>query len=130
MRAQQDDKQQFLPHEVFAAEFKDHCVPQTLFFSELTGASESKVSRLSAGDTMARLIRISPWSCYDRSTAADHLAVLSALAAQSTGYALAAGRDLLDPETSVKLIGSYARRVADRASAAPPDYGPRRRWSN
>lgn len=109
LKAQDDDKQLFLPHGVFAAEFKDHCIPRTLFFSELSGASHSRVSCLSPGDTMARLIRMNPWSCYDRSTAAAHLAVLSALARQSPGYSLLAGNDLLDPETSVKLIATYVR---------------------
>ena len=104
-----DDKRLFVPHGVFAAEFRGNCVPGTLFFSELTGGTRSRVSRLSQGDTMARLIRMSPWSCYDRSTAAEHLAVLSALARQSTGYSLLAGTDLLDPETSATLIAGYTQ---------------------
>ncbi len=99
MTAQDDDKKQFVPHGVFAG-FKDNCVPGTLFFSALNGGSHSQVSRLSPADTMARLTRMNPWSCYDRSTAAEHLAVLSALVKQSAGYSLLAGRDLLDPETS------------------------------
>jgi ABC-type iron transport system FetAB ATPase subunit len=73
------DKYQFLPHAVFAAEFQDRCIPRTLFFSELSGGDRSSVSRLAPGDTMARLIRMSPWSCYDRSTAVEHL--------RSTGHA-------------------------------------------
>ena len=77
---------------VFAGDFKDHCIPRTLFFSELSGDSRSRVSPLSPGETMARLIRMSPWSCYDRSTAADHLAVLSASGEAGHGL-LAARRD-------------------------------------
>jgi hypothetical protein len=107
MEAEGSDKTQFVPHGVFPGDFKDHCIPGTLFFSALTGEAHSRVSRLSPGDTMARLIRMNPWSCYDRPTAADHLAVLSALVRQSTGYALLAGKDLLDPEASAKLIASY-----------------------
>ena len=107
--AQEHHKKQFVPHGVFAAEFKDNCIARTLFFCELSGGSHSHVSRLSPGDTMSRLIRMNPWSCYDRSTAAEHLAVLSALAKQSTGYSLLAGKDLLDPETSVRLMASYTR---------------------
>ena len=99
-----DDKRLFVPHGVFAAEFKDNCVPGMLFFSELTGAAHSRVARLSRSETMARLIRMSPWSCYDRSTAAEHLAVLSALVRQCAGYSLLAGTDLLDPDASVRLI--------------------------
>lgn len=104
-----DNKRLFAPHGVFASEFRDTCVPATLFFPELTGAPGSRVSRLPAGEAMARLIRMSPWSCYDRSTAANHLAVLSALVRQSVSYSLLAGTDLLDPETSAALILGYTR---------------------
>ena len=100
---EEDDKRLFEPHGVFAAGFRDHCVPGTLFFSELSGG-RSRVSRLSPGEAMARLIRMSPWSCYDRTTAAGHLAVLSALARQARAYSLRAGTDLLDPETTASLI--------------------------
>jgi len=104
LAVQDDDKSLFLPHGVFTAGFRDNCVPGTLFFSELSGGSRSRVARLSPGEAMARLIRMSPWSCYDRATAADHLAVLSALARQASAYRLLAGTDLLDPETSANLI--------------------------
>jgi len=106
-----NDKKQFVPHRVFNSEFKEQCIPQTLFFCELAGGSRSQALRLSPGETMARLIRMNPWSCYDRSTAAQHLAVLSVLVKQSTGYSLLAGKDLLDPETSANLISGYTRLV-------------------
>lgn len=104
-----DDKQQFLPQDVFAGPFTDRCVPGTLVFAEVTGARDSRVSPLSASETMARLIRMNPWSCYDRATAADHLAVLSALATQATAYALRAGRDLLDSDAAVATIAACTR---------------------
>ena len=104
-----NDKKQFVPHRVFHSEFKEQCIPQTLFFSQLSGGERSHVLQLSSAETMARLIRMNPWSCYDRSTAAEHLAVLSALVKQSTGYSLLAGKDLLDPETSANLIAGYTR---------------------
>ena len=103
------EKRLFLPHDVFGDAFRDRCVPGTLLFPTLTGADRTDVSRLSAGDAMARLIRMSPWCCYDRPTASGHLAVLSALAGQATAYALHAGRDLLDPDTAVTLIAACAR---------------------
>jgi hypothetical protein len=105
---QEDDKQQFAPHGVFTAGFRDSCLPGTLVFPELSGGSRSRVSRLSAGEAMARLIRMSPWSCYDRTTAAGHLAVLSALARQARAYAVLAGTDLLDAEASTDLIAGCA----------------------
>ena len=104
---QDDDKQVFAPHGVFTAGFRDHCVPSTLFFSELSGDSRSRVSPLSSGEAMGRLIRMSPWSCYDRTTAGGHLSVLSALARQARAYSLLAGTDLLDAETTANLIAGW-----------------------
>jgi len=104
---QSRDKKQFLPHRVFDSEFREQCLPRTLFFSQISGEERSQVSRLSSAESMARLIRMSPWSCYDRSTAAEHLAALSALVKQSTGYSLLAGKDLLDPARAKELISSY-----------------------
>lgn len=109
MQAQRADKRKFVPHRVFNSEFKEQCIPRTLFFSELAGGNRSQVLRLSPGETMARLIRMNPWSCYDRTTAADHLAVLATLVKQSTAYSLLAGKDLLDPETAANLIAGYTR---------------------
>ena len=106
---QSKDKKQFLPHRVFDSELKEQCLPRTLFFSQVSGGECSRVSRLSSAETLARLIRMSPWSCYDRATATEHLAVLSALVTQSTGYSLLAGKDLLDPARAAGLISSYTR---------------------
>jgi hypothetical protein len=104
-----NDKKQFIPHAVFNSKFNEHCIPQTLFFSQLSGSECSHVLPLSSAETMARLVRMNPWSCYDRLTAAEHLAVLSALVKQSAGYSLLAGKDLLDTETSANLIADYTR---------------------
>jgi ABC-type thiamine transport system ATPase subunit len=108
-QAQPDVKKQFVPHRMFNSEFKEQCIPKKLFFSQLSGGKRSHVLRLSSTEIMARLIRMNPWSCYDRSTAPEHLAVLSALVKQSEGYSLLAGKDLLDPETAVKLVAGYTR---------------------
>lgn len=103
----QHDKQLFWPEGVFAAECRNNCIPRTLFFTELSGDSRSRVTLLSPGETMARLIRMSPWSCYDRVTAVDHLMALAGLARQATAYWLRAGTDLLDPQASAALIADY-----------------------
>jgi hypothetical protein len=109
LKAQRDDKTLFAPHNVFYSEFRENCVPSALFFSQIGTGERSQISVLSAGETMVRLIRMNPWSCYDQTTAANHLAVLSALVKQSRGYALIAGKDLLDPNISARLIASYTR---------------------
>jgi hypothetical protein len=106
---QRDGKQHFLPHGVFPAEFTERCVPGLLLFPTLTGVSHSRVEGLSPGDALARLIRMSPWSCYDRGTASAHLTALSMLAKQASGHALLAGLDMLDPEASVRVIEAWVR---------------------
>jgi hypothetical protein len=107
------DKQSIAPHALFAGGFRDCAAPAALIFAELTGAARTEVAPLSPGDAMARLIRMSPWSAYDRATAPAHLAALSALAKQAPAHALRAGRDLLDPEASVRavtaVVGGAAR---------------------
>ncbi len=105
----ESEKKQFVPHRVFNSEFKDQCIPKKLLFSQLSGGERSRVLPLSSAETFTRLIRMNPWSCYDRVTAADHLAVLSALVKQSRGYSLLAAKDLLDPETAANLIAGYTR---------------------
>ena len=110
----QEGKRPFAPHEVFAGGFRDCCRPGVLLFPELTGAARTDVARLATGDTMARLIRMSPWSCYDRATAPQHLEVLSRLARQTTGYAVRAGRDLLEPSAPVDVVAGCVREALDR----------------
>ncbi|MEP6569207.1 MAG: hypothetical protein ABJC10_05475 [Acidobacteriota bacterium] len=108
-KPQKDEKKQFTPHDVFAGAFREHCMPRVLFFSQVSGDEQSRVCKLSPGEAMARLIRMNPWSCYDQATAADHLAVLSALVKQSRGYSLFAGTDLLDPDCAVRLIETHTK---------------------
>ena len=109
MEAQPDDKKQFVPHGVFDSKFRNDCIPRRLFFTELSQRDHSRVLQLSSAETMARLIRMNPWSCYDRATAPEHLTVLATLAKQSSGYSLLAGRDLLDADAAASLIGHYTR---------------------
>ena len=103
------DKRQFTPHTTFASNFSERCIPATLFFTELGNVECSSVTRLTTAETMSRLIRMNPWCCYDRSTASEHLATLSGLASQSTGYSLLAGRDLLEPQIAADLLARYAQ---------------------
>jgi hypothetical protein len=110
----QEGKRPFAPHDVFAGGFRERCRPGVLLFPELSGGARTEVDRLTAGDTMARLIRMSPWSCYDRATAPQHLAVLSALARQVTAFAVRSGRDLLDAAAAVSLVDDCVRQAQAR----------------
>ena len=105
--AQPDDKKLFAPQNVFDSAFMEQCTPKALFFSELSDGERTRIGRLSTAETMTRLIRMSPWSCYDQTTAADHLAALSSLAIQAKGYSLHAAKDLLEPQTAASLLQSF-----------------------
>ncbi len=102
-----ETKARFSPHDVFVSEFKDSCTPRTLFFSQITNDEESSISSLSSAEVIARLIRMSPWSCYDKSTAREHLAALARLVKQCKGFDLFAGRDLLVPGSASSLLASH-----------------------
>jgi hypothetical protein len=53
---------------------------------------------------MMRLLRACPWATYDKSIAGANLNLLSALAQQSRGFNLSAGRDLLEPGFAASFI--------------------------
>jgi len=91
------EKARFQPHEVFVSGFKASCNPRSLFFSQVSHKEESRISPLSAGEVMTRLLRMSPWAAYDQSTAREHLSGLSRLAQQCKGFDLFAGSDFLLP---------------------------------
>ena len=97
-------KRSFIPHEIFPETFLAECEPDAIFFPRITDAEESVVRALTRGETMARLIKMCPWSCYDPVTSAGHLQVLSALARQSKGFELAAGKDLLRDSTRASAL--------------------------
>lgn len=88
-------KRRFEPESVFPGGFVESCAPHTIFFPEITGEPVSRARRLSQAGTMAQLIRMCPWACYDKPAARAHLSVLSLLARQSAGYELKAGTDLM-----------------------------------
>jgi hypothetical protein len=87
----------FEPDSVFGSRRTAQVLPGLVLFTSLNNQSESRLSKLTQAETMARLIRACPWATYDTAIASANLAVLSALARQAIGFDLAAGRDLLAP---------------------------------
>jgi hypothetical protein len=92
-------KRKLEPSIAFPGGFVESCRPRVLLFPTLTGEEASRVERLSAGESMARLIRQCPWASYDAATAREHLRALGLLAKQSISYSLRAGLDLLEDST-------------------------------
>ena len=98
-------KTRFEPRSVFPDSFVNVCVPRTLFFSQVTNEPVSRTRTLSQRETMTQMIRMCPWACYDKPTAANHLSLLAALARQARGYLLFAGKDLFgDPEYTGRFL--------------------------
>ena len=92
-------KKPFMPHDIFPGTFLPECEPRAVFFTTITSAEESVVRPLTRSETMAQLIKMCPWSCYDPVTSAGHLQALSALARQGDGFIFLAGQDLLHDST-------------------------------
>jgi len=88
-------KRRFEPEAVFPGAFVETCDPRAIFFPVVTGKRASRTRALSQAETMARLLRMCPWACYDRPAAQAHLDALARLARQAAGFDLFAGADLL-----------------------------------
>jgi hypothetical protein len=95
--------------------FGDNCLmetqPRYLVFPLLTpqaksGLAESGLVELTQATALMRLLRQSPWACFDPLTGKAHLNVLTQLARSTQAYELRAGRDVLDvPDRAATLLG-------------------------
>jgi hypothetical protein len=94
----------FEPEVVFGSKRVSRAVPGSLIFISVSDEPESRLHRLTQAESMTRLIRSCPWATYDSSIAGANLEVLSELARQANGYALSAGRDLLEPGHAAGIL--------------------------
>jgi hypothetical protein len=94
----------FEPASVFAKPPVSQAVPRFVFFTSVTGASETRLCELGQAETMARLLRACPWATYDTAVAGPHLQLLSRLARQAKGFELQAGSDILEPGPASRII--------------------------
>jgi hypothetical protein len=103
-------KKRFEPRSVFPDRFSEVCEPRILLFSQVTREPESHTRAFSRSETMAQLIRMCPWACYDKPSAEVHLNVLAALARQARGFELLAGTDLFgDAEYAADYLLSHTQ---------------------
>ena len=102
-------KHSFEPDTVFGAQRTEQVSPGLVLFTALNHEPQSRLTGITQAETMMRLIRACPWATYDTSIASANLEVLSALARQASGFALAAGRDLLAPGFASQLLSNYSR---------------------
>ncbi len=92
-------KERVTPLDLFPQGQIQHSKPGAIFFQRLSYLAESRVQKLTAAETMGRLLRLCPWAAYDKPTANKHLRVLGALARESAAFDLLAGTDLLEDQT-------------------------------
>lgn len=90
-----ESKKRFAPQDFFPSGFASSCVPGAIYFPTVTDNPTTEVRALSQGETMIRLVRISPWASYHRSLGREHLRALATLTRQCKSYELSAGRDML-----------------------------------
>lgn len=100
-------KNVFEPGDVFSSRRVSQVVPRWLLFTSISGQQETRVAELSQAETMTRLIRACPWATYDTSIAGANLDLLSRLARQVKAFALAAGKDLLEPARAAELMNQH-----------------------
>lgn len=97
-------KKRFEPAPVFPGRFALSCKPTRVLFSRIENDAASRIQLLNRSETMARLIRMCPWACYDKTTAEAHLEVLGRLARQADGFELRAGADLLNTRRASEFL--------------------------
>jgi hypothetical protein len=103
-------KNVFEPAGVFASGLVSHVVPRWLLFTTISGEKETRFIELAQAETMRQLIRACPWATYDTTVAGPNLDLLSRLARQVKGFALAAGTDLLQPNRAAELLSHQLRQ--------------------
>lgn len=98
-------KERVTPQDHFATNPIEQAVPGTVVFPTLTGERRSQLVRLTAAESMTRLLRLSPWASYDKPTSREHLQLLGRLANTTQAFDLLAGTDILhDPKLAADLI--------------------------
>jgi hypothetical protein len=104
-------KRRLEPGVAFPDRLAESCIPEVLFFVSISGEAESRISSLSRGEAMTRLIKFNPWASYDTSEARGHLHTLGELVRQCRAYTLDSGLDILnEPGRAASILSAYMKR--------------------
>jgi len=107
-------KKRVTPRELFPAVQIQRARPGGILFPTLTQKISSQMRRLTAAETMTRLLRLCPWAGYDKPTAGEHLRVLGDLARECVAFDFLAGTDLLaDRKLAADLLSKILVNVDD-----------------
>ncbi len=100
-------KKRLSPTELFPAGHIKSARPGAVLFPVVTREPESSIKKLTAYETMCRLLRLCPWACYDKSIATSHLDFIASLAREAKGFDVQAGTDLFgNPAATAKLVST------------------------
>lgn len=109
----EQQKVSFVPEKVFPAGSISECRPNVLMLTRIVNSPTSRTRELNATEAMLHLIRLAPWSCYDRAVAPSFLELLATLVKQTTCLELLAGADLLgDPEFTARFLTAEVEKRA------------------
>lgn len=89
-------KERVTPLDLFPAKQITHAQPGAIFFPTISQKAETELRKLSSAEAMTRLLRLCPWSGYDKPTAGKHLGVLGELARDCVAFDFLAGTDVLE----------------------------------
>lgn len=103
-------KRRVSPDQLFPDRQIKSAFAGSIVFPAVSPGSESSIVPLEPSETMHRLMRLSPWACYDKPTAAANLKVFESLARDVPAYDLLAGKDLLGKPDLTARIASRAYR--------------------
>lgn len=100
------------PSVVFLGRFAESFEPSVAVFPRIADEEQTRVESLKRSDALLRLLRTSPWACFD-AEGKSYLKLLERLVRQTRAYAVHAGRDLLEDVTLAP------RLFADLVKALP-----------
>ena len=100
-------KRRFDSQDLFADQFQHSCKPSAIFFPTITEEEVSRTEKLSQTEAVQQLMKISPWSCFDRPIAEKNIALLVQLSKQCKLYNLSLGTDLLDVDAANAFFERY-----------------------
>jgi hypothetical protein len=103
-------KRRISPDELFPDRQVRSAFAGSIVFPAVSSESESRIVPLEPSETMHRLMRLAPWACYDKPTAAANLKVFESLAREVPAYDLFAGKDLLGKPDLAASLASRAYR--------------------
>jgi hypothetical protein len=106
-------KERLTPQDHFQQPPTETARATTIVFPAIVAEQRSRFRQLTSAESMQRLLRLCPWSTYDKPTSGTHLKTLGLLASTTSAYELLAGQDVLaDSNSAVEVIQTMVGEMA------------------